>query len=105
MSLLELSGLAVHSGSRTLVDGIDLSIRPGERVGLIGESGSGKSITCLSIMGLLPEGLQASGSLRLDGVDEDLLKLPEKRFAPLRGTRLAMIFQEPMTALNPLMKV
>ncbi|GAB3926491.1 ABC transporter permease [Microlunatus endophyticus] len=105
MSLLELSGLAVHSGSRTLIDNLDLIIEPGERVGLIGESGSGKSITCLSIMGLLPEGLQASGSVHLDGVDHDLLTLPESRLSTLRGQRMSMIFQEPMTALNPLMKV
>jgi peptide/nickel transport system ATP-binding protein len=105
MSLLELSGLAVHSGSRALVEDVDLIIKPGERVGLIGESGSGKSITCLSIMGLLPEGLRASGSVHLDGVEQDLLTLPEKRLATLRGTRMSMIFQEPMTALNPVMKV
>jgi len=105
MSLLEVSGLAVHSGSRTLIDNLDLIIEPGERVGLIGESGSGKSITCLSIMGLLPEGLQASGSVHLEGVDHDLLALPESRLAALRGQRMSMIFQEPMTALNPLMKV
>jgi len=105
MSLLEVSGLSVHSGSRSLIDSLDLTIEPGERVGLIGESGSGKSITCLSIMGLLPDGLEASGSLHLDGVDDDLLTMPESRFASLRGSRMSMIFQEPMTALNPLMKV
>jgi ABC-type glutathione transport system ATPase component len=105
MSLLDVSGLTVHSGRRCLLDRIDLSIEPGERVGLIGESGSGKSITCLSIMGLLPEDLRVSGSIRLTGVDHDLLTLPESGMTGLRGSRMSMIFQEPMTALNPLMKV
>jgi len=105
MSLLEVAGLSVRSGGRALIAGLDLTIEPGERVGLIGESGSGKSVTCLSIMGLLPDGLHASGSLQLDGVGEDLLAMPESRLAALRGSRMSMIFQEPMTALNPLMKV
>ncbi len=105
MSLLELSGLTVHSGHGTLVRGLDLAIEPGERVGLIGESGSGKSITCLSIMGLLPDSLRATGSLRLAGVDHDLLGADERDLARLRGQRMSMIFQEPMTALNPVMKV
>jgi ABC-type glutathione transport system ATPase component len=104
MSLLELSGLTVTAGGQTLLDGVDLRLEPGERVGLIGESGSGKSITCLSIMGLLPADLQARGSLRLAGVDHDLLTATERERAAIRGTRMSMIFQEPMTALNPLMK-
>ncbi|SDT47957.1 dipeptide ABC transporter ATP-binding protein [Microlunatus soli] len=105
MSLLEVAGLNVAAGRTALVQDLDLVIEPGERVGLIGESGSGKSLTCLSIMGLLPAGLTASGSLRLDGVDHDLLVAPESAWSTLRGRRLSMIFQEPMTALNPLMKV
>ena len=104
MPLLALSGLSVSAGPEPLVRDLDLQLEPGERVGLIGESGSGKSLTCLSIMGLLPEGLTTSGSLRLAGVDHDLLAAPESQWAGLRGSRLAMIFQEPMTALNPLMK-
>jgi peptide/nickel transport system ATP-binding protein len=80
--------------------GIDFAIDRGETVGLIGESGSGKSMTALALMGLLPEGAQAQGSIRLDG--RELLALGEAALCDLRGSRLAMIFQEPMTALNPL---
>ena len=105
MSLLEVSGLTVTTGRSPLVAGLELTIEPGERVGLIGESGSGKSLTCLSILGLLPSNLQASGSLRLDGVQHDLLRAGEQTWSSLRGKRMSMIFQEPMTALNPLMKV
>ncbi|HEY9293824.1 MAG TPA: ABC transporter ATP-binding protein [Microlunatus sp.] len=104
MALLTLSGLSVTAGGEPLVRDLDLQIATGERVGLIGESGSGKSLTCLSIMGLLPEGLTATGSLRLSDVDHDLLAAPESQWTRLRGSRMAMIFQEPMTALNPLMK-
>jgi ABC-type glutathione transport system ATPase component len=105
MTLLELSGLTVRSGNGTLIRDLDLTVDPGERVGLIGESGSGKSVTCLSIMGLLPDNLRATGSLRFAGVDHDLLNASEAELAGLRGKRMSMIFQEPMTALNPLMKV
>lgn len=105
MTLLQVSGLSVSTARSTLVHELDLAVEPGERVGLIGESGSGKSVTCLSIMGLLPEGLRAAGSLRLQDVDQELLTLPEVAWSHLRGRRMSMIFQEPMTALNPLMKV
>jgi peptide/nickel transport system ATP-binding protein len=70
---------------------------------MIGESGCGKSMTALAVMGLLPEGAQARGSIRLDG--QELLGLDEAHWCRLRGQRLAMIFQEPMTALNPLMTI
>ena len=102
---LRVSGLTVHAGSTPLLGGIGFEIAPGERVGLIGESGSGKSITALSIMGLLPEQLRATGSIRLAGVGPDLVGLPERRAAALRGRETAMVFQEPMSALNPLMRV
>ena len=73
MSLLEVSGLRVAVSSRRggseLLHGVSFSVQPGERVGLIGESGSGKSLTALAIMGLLPEGLTPSGSIRLDGTE------------------------------------
>ncbi len=105
MSLLKVSGLTVRAGSRPVLSGIDLRLEPGERVGLVGESGSGKSVTCLSIMGLLPPELRAAGSIRLDGVEPDLLAAGERDLVGLRGTRMSMIFQEPMTALNPLMTV
>lgn len=76
---------------------------PHERVGLIGESGSGKSLTALSVLGLLPEGLSATGSVRLD--DRELLGASEKELSRLRGNGMAMVFQEPMTALNPAMRI
>ncbi|MFJ7211022.1 ABC transporter ATP-binding protein [Amycolatopsis sp. NPDC098790] len=96
---LSVSGLRV----RELVKDVSFEIGAGERVGLIGESGSGKSLTALSIMGLLPEELRASGSIRLR--DRELLGMSEKDFSRLRGDELAMVFQEPMTALNPAMRV
>ena len=82
---------------------IDFSMQRGETVGLIGESGCGKSMTALALMGLLPEGARASGSIRFDG--RELLALDDASMCELRGRRLGMIFQEPMTALNPLHRV
>ncbi|WP_410562699.1 ATP-binding cassette domain-containing protein [Amycolatopsis sp. cmx-4-61] len=96
---LSVSGLRV----RELVKGVSFEIGAGERVGLIGESGSGKSLTALSIMSLLPAELPASGSIRLGG--RELLGMSEKDLSRLRGNELAMVFQEPMTALNPAMRV
>ncbi|ATY15823.1 ABC transporter ATP-binding protein [Amycolatopsis sp. AA4] len=86
-----------------LVRGVSFELGAGERVGLIGESGSGKSLTALSVLGLLPEGLSATGSVRLDG--RELLGAPEKQLSRLRGNGMAMVFQEPMTALNPAMRI
>jgi len=86
------------------VDGIDLDIRGGETFALLGESGCGKSMTALSIMRLLPQGGRiVGGSVRLDG--EELLALPEYAMRDVRGGRMAMIFQEPMTSLNPVLTV
>ncbi|WP_439385269.1 ABC transporter ATP-binding protein [Amycolatopsis lexingtonensis] len=96
---LSVRGLSVSS----LVRDVSFEIGAGERVGLIGESGSGKSLTALSIMGLLPDELRASGSIRLG--DRELLGMSEKDLSRLRGDELAMVFQEPMTALNPAMRV
>ncbi|OFR68955.1 ATP-binding cassette domain-containing protein [Corynebacterium sp. HMSC078H07] len=79
---------------------INFEIAPGERVGLVGDSGSGKSLTALAIMGLLPDNLQATGSIRFEG--RELLGMRDRE---LRRLPLAMVFQEPMTALDPLMKV
>lgn len=117
-ALLSVSDLRIQSGDKHLVGeperGISFTIRPGERLGLIGESGSGKSLTCLSVMGLLPENLQATGTVELtSGEDQsgpgqpltDLLGADEQRLAQIRGRRMSMVFQEPMTALNPLMRV
>jgi peptide/nickel transport system ATP-binding protein len=103
--VLQVRGLDVSVRDLSLVHEVDLTIGQGERVGLIGESGSGKSLTALGIMGLLPEGLHASGSVRLAGVDHDLIGAGEGRMSRVRGRDIAMVFQEPMTALNPTMRV
>ncbi|MBT2534834.1 ABC transporter ATP-binding protein [Arthrobacter sp. ISL-69] len=102
---LEVSGLTISSADRVLVNDLRFRIERGERVGLIGESGSGKSLTSLAVMGLLPETLTAQGSVRIDGDDRNLVGLGEAQSAKLRGRNMAMVFQEPMTALNPLMRV
>ncbi|WP_017612909.1 dipeptide ABC transporter ATP-binding protein [Nocardiopsis salina] len=104
-ALVQVSGLRVDSGPTPLVHPLDLTIGTGERVGLIGESGSGKSLTALSLIGLLPEELEHGGSISLRGASDDLLAAPERELCGLRGRRISMVFQEPMTALNPLMHV
>ncbi len=101
--MLSVEGLTVRAGEVELVRDVSFAIGPGERVGLIGESGSGKSLTALSLMGLLPEGVTAAGTARLR--DRDLVGVPERRLKDLRGHQVSMVFQEPMTALNPLMRV
>ncbi|MGQ7848347.1 ABC transporter ATP-binding protein [Granulosicoccus sp. 3-233] len=104
MSLLAIDDLAIGAGALSLVDGVTLSVEPGEVVALVGESGSGKSLTALSIMGLLTEGLQRQrGHIHFDGVD--LTQLSEEQLRSLRGSELAMIFQEPVSSLNPLAAV
>jgi peptide/nickel transport system ATP-binding protein len=103
--VLTVDGLSVGVGGRRLVHDLSFAIGRGERVGLIGESGSGKSLTALAVMGLLPEGLAASGSVRLAGTGHDLVGAPEKALSRLRGRDVAMVFQEPMTALNPTMRI
>jgi peptide/nickel transport system ATP-binding protein len=103
--VLTVEGLDVTVRDKTLVHGVDLTVGQGERVGLIGESGSGKSLTALGVMGLLPEDVNARGSVRLSGVDHDLVGADERRMSKVRGRHLAMVFQEPMTALNPTMQV
>src|SRR5215471_18040673 len=88
-------GRATHA-----VDRVDLSVANGATLGLVGESGCGKSVTSLAIMGLLPkQSAEISGAIRFDGFD--LLQTPDQTLRDLRGNRLAMIFQEPMTSLNP----
>jgi oligopeptide/dipeptide ABC transporter ATP-binding protein len=103
--LLEVRGLrtyfASERGEVRAVDGVDLSLERGRTLGIVGESGCGKSVTALSIMGLIPRppGKIAGGEVRFEG--EDLLKVPPRRMRDLRGDKLSMIFQEPMTSLNP----
>jgi oligopeptide/dipeptide ABC transporter ATP-binding protein len=104
-SLLEIRALrtyfASERGEVRAVDGVDLSLERGKTLGIVGESGCGKSVTALSVMGLVPQppGRIASGEVLLDG--EDLLRAPERRMRDLRGDKVSMIFQEPMTSLNP----
>ncbi len=103
--LIEIEGLRVifhgdDGRSTHAVDRVDLSVANGATLGLVGESGCGKSVTSLAIMGLLSKySAEVSGSIRFDGFD--LLDVPDQTLRDLRGNRLAMIFQEPMTSLNP----
>ena len=106
--LLEIDGLVTTfktpRGTVRAVDGVSLSVARGQTVCIAGESGCGKSVTALSIMGLLPDSAQVeSGAIRFDGVDVLTLRPAERR--ALRGRSLAMIFQEPMTALNPVLSI
>jgi len=94
-----------HDGVAKAVDGVSFAIKPGEILGIVGESGSGKSVTALSIMRLIPNppGKIIDGRIGLH--DIDLLTLPEAQMRDVRGNRISMIFQEPMTSLNPLFSV
>jgi len=106
--LLAVNDLRIAFSGQEAVRGISFEIAPGETLGLVGESGSGKSATSLALLRLLPPTATISGGVRFtraDGVVEDLLSLPEESMRRHRGQSIAMIFQEPMTALNPVMKV
>jgi len=101
--MIRVAKLSVEAGRHDILHGIDLALPPGRIAGLVGESGSGKSMAALAIMGLLPPGMRAEGRVELDG--RNLLDLPERELCRIRGRRIGMIFQEPMTALNPLMTI
>ncbi|MDY7093101.1 MAG: ABC transporter ATP-binding protein [Acidobacteriota bacterium] len=106
--LLRVRGLTVQfpssQGPVTVVEDLSFDLEAGRFVGLVGESGSGKSLTALSIMGLVPDpGRIAAGEVLLEG--EDLLRLPPRRLRRVRGARVGMVFQEPMTALNPVLTI
>ncbi len=106
--ILAIEGLSVAfaglRGENMVLDGVSLTLRPGEIVGVVGESGSGKSVTALSVMQLLGEqGRIAAGTVRLG--ERDLTRLPEPQMRAVRGREIAMIFQEPMTSLNPVYTV
>ncbi len=104
MTLLDVRGLTVTTDEdRTLVDDLTFAVGAGERLGLIGESGSGKSLTSLAVLGLLPPGMTATGSVRLAGTE--VVGAREKALTELRGRRASVVFQEPLTALDPLMRV
>ncbi|MBN9156237.1 ABC transporter ATP-binding protein [Microbacterium sp.] len=97
---LEVTDLVVEIDGRRVVDGVSFAVPDGARVGLIGESGSGKSLTALAVMGLLPDGATASGSVRWNG--REILGMPDRELAGIRGDEIGMVFQEPRTALNPI---
>ena len=101
-ALLEVRDLTVTFGRhRPAVRGVDLDVHAGQRLGIIGESGSGKTVTALAIMGLLPDSARVSGSIRLGG--RELVGLGDRELSRLRGDAMTMVFQEPMTALDPTM--
>jgi microcin C transport system ATP-binding protein len=107
--LLDVRNLSVSFGTKEVVHGIDFSIAPGEKLALVGESGSGKTVTALALL-RLAAGAKVSGCAMLSGVEGsagpvDLLTLPERQLLGIRGREIAMIFQEPMTALNPLFTI
>jgi peptide/nickel transport system ATP-binding protein len=99
MSLLTIENLAVSIGGTPILKGIDLAVNAGEVLGIIGESGSGKSMTALATLQLLPEAARATGAIRFEGTD--LMTLDDRAMRAIRGGRIGMVFQEPMTALNP----
>lgn len=90
-------------GSRTVVNGVNYTIGRGRTLGVVGESGCGKTMTALAVMGLLPNGAQVTGSLQLD--NRELITLTSRQWRDVRGRSVAMVFQEPMTALNPVMAI
>ncbi|OCP37734.1 ABC transporter ATP-binding protein [Ensifer sp. LC163] len=105
--LLRMAGMSVELSAGTsqvdIVCDVDLELDRGERLGIVGESGSGKSMTALAVMGLLPQRMRVRGELLFDG--RNLAGLPEAEYCSYRGRRIAMIFQEPMTALNPVKSI
>jgi peptide/nickel transport system ATP-binding protein len=101
--LLEARNLTIAFAGRTVVHGISFQVERGETLGLVGESGSGKSASALAILRLLPASATVAGSLTFEG--QDLLSLPEDSMRRLRGSSMAMVFQEPMTALNPVLSI
>ena len=108
MSVLDVAGLQTHFFTRAgvvkAVDGVDFSLDRGEVMGLVGESGSGKTVTGFSILGLVdPPGRIVGGSIRYQG--EELVGAPDERLRALRGNRIAMIFQDPMMTLNPVLRI
>ncbi|MFY7947629.1 MAG: ATP-binding cassette domain-containing protein, partial [Gemmatimonas sp.] len=101
-SLLEVEHLTVRFGASTVVNDVSFAIAAGEKFALVGESGSGKSITALSVLRLV-DAAQTAGAIRFEG--DDLVAKTDRQMQALRGGRIGMIFQEPMTALNPLFKI
>ena len=107
MAMLEITDLAVRfattDGTVSAVNGVSLTLDKGETLGIVGESGSGKSQLAFAIMGLLAKNGTATGSVRFDG--QEILNAPRKTINPIRANKIAMVFQDPMTSLNPYMRV
>ncbi|PIE20202.1 MAG: ABC transporter ATP-binding protein [Arachnia propionica] len=103
MSYLEVNDLRVSFRGDEVVSGVSFAVAETANLGIIGQSGSGKSLTALAVMGLLPESATVTGSIRLAG--RELIGLPERELRQIRGDELSMVFQEPMTALDPTMRV
>jgi peptide/nickel transport system ATP-binding protein len=107
-ALLDLKGLTIDiardEGPARVVDGIDLAVMAGESLGIVGESGCGKSLTMLSLVGLLPNRITATGGSAMFG-GRDLLKLSQKELRRVRGAEIGFIFQDPMTSLNPVLRI
>jgi len=106
-TLLSVKGLRIRlptaTGLVTVVDGVDYEVEVGQVFGIAGESGSGKTISVLALLGLLPDGAQVEGSADFDG--QDLLRLGRRALRDVRGTEIAMVFQDPMTSLHPMMTI
>ena len=101
--LVSIQGLGVAFNGVPVLRGVDLTMQKGEALGLVGESGSGKSVTWLAALGLLPRHAKVSGSVRLDG--REILGAPASELDQMRGGRVAMIFQDPASALNPVLTI
>ena len=102
MALLEVEALSVRFGDKAVVDDVSFQLEPGERLGIIGESGSGKSMTCLALLGLLPTTAEVTGRVVLDGTD---LTAFGTDLSKVRGAQIGVVFQEPQTALNPVLRI
>ncbi|MEY4400990.1 MAG: hypothetical protein RL072_855 [Actinomycetota bacterium] len=101
--LVDVRNLTIRFGSRTVVDDVSFSLDAGHRLGIIGESGSGKTLTSLALIGLLPDTATVTGSVLFDG--KEMIGASDRELSALRGNSIGMVFQEPLTALNPLMRV
>ncbi len=104
--LIQISDLGISFGDKKVVKDISFNIQKGEILGVVGESGSGKSITSLAIMGLLPKNAEKSGHIYFNSEQEsqDIIALDNQQLRSIRGNKISMIFQEPMTSLNPSMR-
>ncbi|HGH3150952.1 TPA: ATP-binding cassette domain-containing protein, partial [Acinetobacter baumannii] len=101
--LLNIENLSISTQDWPLLEGLNLHLQARDTLAIVGESGSGKTISCLAMMGLLPEKLKISGRIIIDS--KNILEIDEKTQTHIRGRQIAMIFQEPSTALNPLHRV